>query len=760
MKVKFDKLNRYEVPGFVLCNPGSIYKDGALSRVIGVLPYTSDEEIEFNFNATSTLNFRTFKIASDGSPERDYIARLYASLQNRRLIFVENIGFFIITDVQEESSEGSTYKDVTASSCEIEIQNKSLTFISNGTYLFTELFEHIVSTLPKWTIRYIDDAVATKYRTFEDVDTTQNTLSFMMEDMQNAYECIFSFDIVNREISVFDQNNYINKTDIYLSKDDIINRLNIVENSDDHYTALSVFGGEELSISAINPLGGTTIYNFSYYLDWMSPGLREKVVEWAALVNSYLDAYYDINVHYYNALTEQSNCLDEIDRLQNQLDMYIRCRENIVAESSADKVEEFNDAISNNGGETIDISDSVDEMLEEIDRLSGETKLKIQEQEVLLSKVQSAVNAAKDEMTSIHNEVSINNYFSQDEYDELYDYIYEGVYTDDYVITTDVMSTSEKLSQMRELYGRASKNLEVASFPDQEFTIDVEDFIFLKSFQNWSGQLETGCLINVLLDDGDIAELFLTSIRLNWEDKSLTLTFGSRFNKLDPQSLFNDVLGNIQKSANTISYLKEILYPVKSGKLDELEENLQSSKILAVNDVLVSSNGEVLIDGTGYTGRKKSGTLEYSPDQLKITSNTIVVTNDSWSTRNIAVGNISTDDGSERYGLNANILVGRISVGEDLTIRDSYGNDLMVYFDKSISDLSDKTAKNDLAIAESLRLIDSLEDVIGDIPAGDTIYGIVSNIRANLSSISSVVSSNTSAISALATRVKKLEDEK
>lgn len=750
MKVKFDKLNRYEVPGFVLCNPGAVYNDGILSRVLGVLPYTSDEEIEFNFNATSTLNFRTPKISTDGTPERDYVAKLYSGILNRRMIFVEDIGFFIITDVQEDSSDGLVYKDVTASSCEIEIQNKSLTFIDDGTYLFTDLFEHIVSTLPKWKIRFIDDAVAAKYRTFEDIDTTKNTLSFMMEDMQNAYECIFSYDIINREISVYDQNNYIKKTDIYLSKDDIINSLNISENSDEHYTALSVFGGDELSISAINPLGGTTIYDFSYYLDWMSEGLREKVISWSTLVESYLDVYHDLNVHYYNAISNSSDCSDEITRLQSQLDMYTRCRENIVAESSTDKVEEFNEAIEQNGGKKIDISDSVEEILAEIDRLLEETRTKIKEQESVLSSIQSAVDAAKDEITAIHNEVSINSYFSQDEYDELYDYIYEGVYTDDYVITTDIMSMSEKLSQMRELYNRAKKNLSISSFPDQEFSIEVEDFIFLKSFKHWSEQLETGCLISVLLDDGDVAELFLTTIQLNWEDKSLTLTFGSRFNKLDPQSLFNDVLGNIQKSANTISYLKEVLYPVKSGKLDEIEEGLENSKILAVDDMLVSSNGEVVIDGTGYTGRKKIGPISYSPNQLKITSNTIAVTEDSWSTRDVVVGSVAVEDGSDRYGINAKMLVGKLSVGPNLSIRDHYGRNLMTYFDESITDLFSSNAENAGAIKDCVDMVDNLEAKLEDASA---------ELRSKLTQIGNNVIENARAINNLSDRISKIEEE-
>ena len=761
MKVKFDKLNRYETPGFVVCNPGSIYKDGTLTRVVGVLPYTSDEEIEFNFNTTSTLSFRTYKIAQDGSPEKRYSANIYRSLQNRRLIFVDDIGYFIITDVQEGYSDGLTYKDITASSCEIEIQNKSLTFIADDTYRFIDLFERIVSTLPKWTIGYVDPDLAGRYRTFVDIDSTLNTLAFMMENMQDAYECIFVFDTIFRTISVYGRENYVNRTDIFLSKKDLINTLEIVENSDEHYTALSVFGEDELTISSINPLGTTTIYNFNCYLDWMSDKLRERVISWDKLVNSYLDPYYAFSVDYYNKYSECSKCQNDIDRIGIQIDMYTRCRDNIIAESSTDKVNEFNDAITNNGGEAIDISNSIEEMIVEIDKLSDEAKKKLSDQKTLLSNLQSDLDAARAKMTAIHEEVKITNYFSPEEYDELYDYIYEGIYNDEYVTTTDIMTTEEKMSQMRELYNRARHVLDTTAFPDQEFSIDVEDFIFIKEFQRWSEQLETGCLINVELDDGDVAELFLTVIRLNWEDKSLSLTFGSRFNKLDPQSLFNNVLGNIQKSSNTINYIKDIIYPVKSGKLDELEDSLNNSKFLAINDVLMSSNGEVLIDGTGYTGKKRTDSDDsFLPEQLKVTSNSIVLTDDGWRTRRPAIGYIKTTNGQEKYGIIGEAIIGNIAVGECLSISFKNDNNVVETLVNTNEDLSSKITELNSFVNNNSEDIEMLERKIGDI--GDqTVLSLLTSIRSDFTNevfkINKSIGLNASAIEALKAQIEDLQ---
>ena len=188
MRIKFDSLNRFEIPTMYLCNPGASYSNGTISKIVCGMSGTSDEELVINFNAPSELNFRVYKHKSDDSEEIVFLNNLYRSVKNRRLIFVEGVGFFIITSINDDFDGEAYYKDVRAQSCDIEIQNKMLTYIEDGTYEFTDLIETIVATLPLWVIGHIDQSVATKFRTFVDVGTDVNTLSFMLENLQDAYE--------------------------------------------------------------------------------------------------------------------------------------------------------------------------------------------------------------------------------------------------------------------------------------------------------------------------------------------------------------------------------------------------------------------------------------------------------------------------------------------------------------------------------------------------------------------------------------------
>lgn len=685
MQVKFDSLNRFEIPTFYVCNPGCVYENNTLTNVLGCISGTSDEELIMNFNTTSELNMRVHKIHVQDPEEDIHIQKIYKALQNRRLIFVEDVGFFVITNVVDGYEAGLHYKDIQAASCEYELGNRVLPYIEDGTYKFTDLLEKIVSSLPVWKIGEVNGDITNKYRTFEDVSIEQNALAFMLEDMQDAYECIFEYDCVRRLINVYDQNSYVRQTSIHLTKDDLINSIEITENSDDLYTAISVQGDENLNISPVNPLGTNVIYNFDYYLDWMTPSLREKVVAWQELVRSKLDTYYDLNLDYYSGLTDKTGYSSELSKLEIQLTMYQRCRDNIVASGSTVTVKSYNEVIEKNGGVPVGAQNEIAATLSEIDKCTSDVKKKIADTENAIKAVDNSQAIILERINAIHDEVSILSYFTDAEYSELCNYIFEGNYTDEYIAVTNSMTYSERFQQMKTLYDRAVMRLERISSPTQEFDLDVENFIFSKRFELWSNELETGSLINVELDINDVAALFLSNITVNYDDKKLTMTFGNRFNRFDPKSMFNDVLGDIKKSANSIGYIKEILYPVKDGEFDEMKEAIESSGTLTKDAVLASVDQEILIDDTGILGRQLLENGEYADEQIKITNKTIVFTDDGWVTARTAIGNFLfnnplSGEVESHYGVIADTLIGSMVLSEEVGI---YNTDNSMTLDKN-----------------------------------------------------------------------------
>lgn len=681
MLVKYNSLSRTEPPIFTLCNPGSTYTDGYLTNVVGLLTNHEAEEIVFNFNAVSELNFRIYDAPVENLVTKNYCADMYEAIKNRRLIFMDGVGYFVITDIDESYQDGLRYKDVKAESVDSEIQNKQVPYIENGTYRFLTnsndvtdigLFNKIVEVLPLWTIGTVDNSVASRYRTFEDVDVEANCLSFLLDNIQDAYECIILFDNITRTINVYNQSNYVHKTGIYLTKEDVVKSLQIKETSSDLYTAINVEGDNELGISAINPLGGNVLYKFDYYLDWMSSGLKTKVVAWKNAIASAEGTYYSTSLSYYNKLNDVADLRADIDKLDIQLKMYKRCRENIVANSDTSLVGKYNTVIAQNGGTEIVVYPEIANTLSAIDTLIASCKTQRATKNQQWTTAQSDAATYRQYLDGVNGSLAIQNYFTQVEYGELANYIYEGSYKDEYTTVTDTMTYNEKFRQMKILYDRAVNQLSKVSEPTQEFEVDVESVIFESSFSHWNDQLETGCLINVEVGHNDIAMLFLSKIEINYDDKTLKLTFGNRYSKYDTKSLFDKALGSVSKSANTLNYVKDVIYPIKDGVLDTMQAEIQSSRDITMGRALSSNGEDVLLDGSGYTGRKinpNSSTDDdrYYPEQIKITGENIVFTDDSWSTSKIAIGKMTLGN-QQYYGINGEVIIGKLILGQKLQI--------------------------------------------------------------------------------------------
>lgn len=337
MVVKFGKLNKFELPLMTLCNPGAALVDDRLLNVQGVITDHEAEEISFNFNAISELEMRVNMVERGSSIYDAETRNVYNKIQNRRLIFIEDIGFFVITNVVDSYDNGKYYKDIEAKSVDYELKSRGIPYIADGTYAFNDLLNTIMSKFPLWDVENVRvaPAVSARSRTFESVEIKTTCYDFMMDSMQKMYDCFFVFDIMNRGIIVYDRKTYKElpdiKTNIYLSKKDIVNTVKMDENADELYTALNVYSNTNVSISDVNPIGTSCIYNFDYYKTWFSPGLRTRVEEWEAAIEASEREYQElcrmkemneINISFTQSKIDQTNLL---------IEYYKKCKKNVNA---------------------------------------------------------------------------------------------------------------------------------------------------------------------------------------------------------------------------------------------------------------------------------------------------------------------------------------------------------------------------------------------------------------------------------------------
>ncbi len=193
-------------------------------------------------------------------------------------------------------------------------------------------------------------------------------------------------------------------------------------------------------------------------------------------------------------------------------------------------------------------------------------------------------------------------------------------------------------------------------------------------------------------------QLHLTGIDINFDEKSTSFTLGNKYDRSDLKALYEDALGQNSKSFNELKYITSIVEDQQKYYKRDWAAELRT---ITLDNVLTSEDQSIEINNRGLIGRKRqvnedgswksdeSGNPLFDSEQVKLINNTLVFTNDNWQTAATAVGKIAVgyDDKGDikyAYGINGQVLIGELILGNNLVltgtgagvkIKDSNGND-------------------------------------------------------------------------------------
>lgn len=307
----FNYYRQVESPTMYLCNPDGrfLYAIEASNRIL-TLRFNDLSEITFTVNGAHI----------------DKIA--YGLIERRRLIFLDNIGWFQIDAVTEDTSGDVSTKNVTAYSSQIVLQERNLitedkvyTFINTndmeddqydpgdpsampsvigqlckqagvklGNMVAAAEPPTITSDLGDWTIVWVtpsarfnsqgikddetgynglytpssDDKNTNPCRSFTE-NSDQNAYDFIINEVEKAFNVVFEFDFIHHAIYVRDFSEVNVPTDIFISFENVANTMSINEQTDDLVTVMEV-NGDGLDITNVNPMGSNYVANFEYYM--------------------------------------------------------------------------------------------------------------------------------------------------------------------------------------------------------------------------------------------------------------------------------------------------------------------------------------------------------------------------------------------------------------------------------------------------------------------------------------------------------------
>lgn len=642
MEQLFDHFGYPELPYMILCNPN---KDQLYS-----LGLAYDRNITIRFNALSEFSF-TFPMSIDGGTTT---IDAYEYIRIKRLVLLEGYGYFQILDVKENLNGTVPVKNVVCQSLESELIQKRVSVYTGTKKLYDAIspsgtiLQDMVELVPTWSVGTIDAELTTKYRTFN--VSNSNVYNFLIENVCKAFDCVFIFDTVNKTISAKTTQNATTATDIFLSFDNIIDNAEFDEKSDEIVTALSVYGGGDLTIRSVNPLGTNYIYDFSYYANsgWMSSGLASAVSDWKTLVSS--------------KQTEYSALLSEMRVYKSEL---------IVLQGELSDLEAELAALET----TKSVRIQGNEPLGTINSQIAAKQAEITNKNSIISNKQSQIDTVTAQIVAINDFVSFDNNFSESEFLELNNFIFENTYQNQNIIVTDAMDAVEIQDAAQDLYDQATGVLDKVSQPRYEISINAVNYIALSEFSAFTSQTNVGSTILCEIKTGVLVTTVLLELSFNLDDPTNAKMIFSNRLRLDGDGYrFSDLQGQVIQTGSQVSFNSDAWSNWSENYKDEVSGFITSSLNAATNSIITNSDQEMKIDQTGLRGRKSDGSGGFQNNQVWLTNNVLAFSDDGFSTSKLALGQITTPSGGTAFGLVADYVVGRILAGNSLTITNSGNN--------------------------------------------------------------------------------------
>ena len=632
--VSFDAFNLYERPVLVLCKP-NLEQQYVLGNVIN-LRYSP------RFNALSDLSFTAFEyINGIKMPYYDYLV-------NRKIVYVEEFGYFQITKTEEDGNGKKTYKDISCQSIEVQLITKSLG-VFKGTYRLYNaidpsgtLLQEIIEYLPDWSIGNVDAAVAVKYRTFDINDST--IYQFLMTDVEEAYECVFDFNTADKTISCYDRSTATTNTDIYISYDNVIQNISLEEIYDEMVTSLTVLGAGDLSINQVNPLGNDNIYKFTHYktTEWMTQSLINAITAWENLIDA-------------NQTTYASTLTNLLDNHKNLITLNSAL---ITLQGELSALENVKTAKIQGGLSLSSINAGI-----------AAKELQITNKRSEISGVEVVIQVIVGQLTAINTLLSFESNFTAAQIKELQPYIVQSGYTNENFIQTSIMSNADIQEQAQGLYDQAMGVLARISEPRYNFNVDSINFPLIKDFQIFTNQLVLGAVVNLEIKPDVVSYPVLLGFDLDYDNpENFKLIFGNRLRLDNSAFQYSDLMNGAISSGITTKMSSQGWAASASYVNNTVNTFINSALDAAVNNVVSGSAQNMTLTTSGLRGRQMLSDGSYDPKQLWMVNNMLAFSDDGFQTAKLAVGEISLPGGGTGFGVVGDYLVGRILAGNSLTI--------------------------------------------------------------------------------------------
>lgn len=309
--------------------------------------------------------------------------------------------------------------------------------------------------------------------------------------------------------------------------------------------------------------------------------------------------------------------------------------------------------------------------------LAIEEEIKVRESEAKAATDLS--EAVFKKISAIQKELNLSTFLGDDLFRELASFRREDSYQNSNYIS-DGLDNSEIIRNASDFFDTAQKEIEKASKSQHQIEATLRNLLAIKEFETIRSHFSVGNWMRIVVDS-KVYKLRLIDYEIDFENIENTQVSFS--DATDWDSSVSDVESVLSSASSMATSYGAVARQAKIGtSARDKIDNIQKSGINVSDFTIVAEGrgGERQEWGeNGLIARSYSAEDEkYDDKQLKLLSNGIFLTDDSWRTVRSAIGEFRYKDhatGAEEtlYGINAELLLGDLILGKNLLIKNDSG---------------------------------------------------------------------------------------
>lgn len=318
-----------------------------------------------------------------------------------------------------------------------------------------------------------------------------------------------------------------------------------------------------------------------------------------------------------------------------------------------------------------------------------ESELKIREDEINLidgvydsdgtliqNGLQTCLYDIKEEINEL---LDFQNYIGKDLWLELCSYRREDKYSNDNYIS-DGLSNSELFENALDFIKVAKNEIYKSAELQHSVSSTLKNLLVIKKFEPLIKYFKVGNWIRIMVDD-KIYKLRLLEYEIDFDNiDSLSVDFSDVLKTASGEEDQKSIISKISSMASSYSSVKR--QASQGAKGNDVIKQWNENGLDATNTKIVggSDNQSQTWDSHGMLFRKyNSITDTYDDTQSKIINSTYAITNDNWQTTKTAIGNFyyrdpKTGELISAYGINGEVIIGKLMIGEGLGIYNKSGD--------------------------------------------------------------------------------------